>query len=270
MPSLNPTQPNYTGEQSRHYLAIHSSTPRTPQSQADRITWTVGTKTKKHRKRKTADKLNINGGIDKLNGANDQEHVEPDDEEVEEPETPIDVSHAGAHLKLHESTPNGLHTPTTNGFTKLSTPRDLPKEGEDILVPTTSQNDSLPEAATNDNSLKFGEPMASLEDTEARLEALAMGRNALGNEVAQLRKSLEEIQGKHLEELASLREQLEDTQGEKEHAETQYRNLLGKVNTIKSQLGERLKADAVSVLVILTWPYTHGLIGGISPGPKPY
>lgn len=256
MPSLNPTQSNYTGEQSCHYLAVHSSTPRTSRSQADRITWIIGTKTKKHRKRKTADKLNINGGTEKLNGANDQEHGEPDDGEAEEPETPIDASHAGAHPNLHESTPNGLHTPTTNGFTKLSTldnpPRLLPKDGEDIHAPTVSQNYSLPEAATNDNSPKVGEPTASLEGTEARLEALAMERNALRNEVAQLRKSLEEIQGKHLEELASLREQLEDTQGEKEHAETQYRNLLGKVNTIKSQLGERLKADAVSGLVIVT------------------
>lgn len=83
--------------------------------------------------------------------------------------------------------------------------------------------------------------------TGARLEALVNERTALREEVAQLRRSLEEIQGKHEEELGSIREQLADTQGEKEQAETQYRNLLGKVNTIRSQLGERLKADAVCV-----------------------
>ena len=88
-------------------------------------------------------------------------------------------------------------------------------------------------------------PMAT--DTDARFEALVNERAALREEVAQVRRSLEEVQGKHEEELGSIRGQLADTQGEKEQAETQYRNLLGKVNTIRSQLGERLKADAVGV-----------------------
>ena len=77
-------------------------------------------------------------------------------------------------------------------------------------------------------------------------------RTALREEVAQIRRSLEEIQEKHEDELGSIREQLADTQGEKEQAETQYRNLLGKVNTIRSQLGERLKADAVGLQLRLS------------------
>ena len=85
----------------------------------------------------------------------------------------------------------------------------------------------------------------SPSDTEARLEALARDRYALTEEVAELRRSLEEIQNKHDEELGRVRDQLDEAQGEKEHAESQYQNLLGKVNTIRSQLGERLKADAV-------------------------
>ena len=84
-------------------------------------------------------------------------------------------------------------------------------------------------------------------DTDERLETLAKERDALREEVAQVRKSLEEIQEKHEVELSSIREQLAETQGEKEQAESQYRSLLGKVNTIKFQLGERLKADAVSI-----------------------
>ena len=84
-------------------------------------------------------------------------------------------------------------------------------------------------------------------DTDERLEALAKERDALREEVAQVRRSLEEIQEKHEVELSSIREQLAETQGEKEQAESQYRSLLGKVNTIKFQLGERLKADAVSI-----------------------
>lgn len=82
-------------------------------------------------------------------------------------------------------------------------------------------------------------------DTEERIEAYARNRDSLREEVTELRRSLEEIQVKHQGELEVIRKQLEETQGQKDHAETQYRNLLGKVNTIKSQLGERLKADAV-------------------------
>ncbi|MCJ1299058.1 hypothetical protein MMC08_001849, partial [Hypocenomyce scalaris] len=81
----------------------------------------------------------------------------------------------------------------------------------------------------------------------ARLEALARDRYALTEEVAELRRSLEVIQNKHDEELGRVRDQLDEAQGEKEHAESQYQNLLGKVNTIRSQLGERLKADAADL-----------------------
>ena len=84
-------------------------------------------------------------------------------------------------------------------------------------------------------------------DTDERLEALAKERDALREEVAQVRRSLEDLQEKHEVELGNIREQLAETQGEKEQAESQYRSLLGKVNTIRSQLGERLKADAVRV-----------------------
>ena len=42
-----------------------------------------------------------------------------------------------------------------------------------------------------------------------------------------------------------MQEQLEDSQTGKEHFETQYRSLLGRVNGIKASLGDRLKADAV-------------------------
>ncbi len=100
------------------------------------------------------------------------------------------------------------------------------------------------------SSLTNGEPLGPADtstslDTEERIEAYAINRDSLREEVAELRRSLEEIQVKHQQELGVVREQLEETQGQKDHAETQYRNLLGKVNTIKSQLGERLKADAV-------------------------
>jgi predicted nucleic acid-binding Zn-ribbon protein len=79
----------------------------------------------------------------------------------------------------------------------------------------------------------------------------------LRQEVTELRKSLEGLQSKHETqpsedtvskqeaEIQSLREELEEANEGKEHFETQYTNLLGRVNTIKTSLGDRLKADAV-------------------------
>jgi predicted nucleic acid-binding Zn-ribbon protein len=72
-----------------------------------------------------------------------------------------------------------------------------------------------------------------------------------------LRKSLENIQSKHdnqpsgeaesqhEEEIQSLREELEEANEGKEHFESQYKNLLGRVSSIKTSLGDRMKADAV-------------------------
>jgi seryl-tRNA synthetase len=94
-------------------------------------------------------------------------------------------------------------------------------------------------------------------ETTARLDAIAKERDALRQEVTELRKSLESIQSKHEgqttdgaqskheEEVQALREELEEANEGKEHFETQYNNLLGRVNTIKTSLGNRMKADAV-------------------------
>ncbi|KAL1597449.1 hypothetical protein SLS59_007479 [Nothophoma quercina] len=96
-------------------------------------------------------------------------------------------------------------------------------------------------------------------ETTARLDAIAKERDALRQEVTQLRKSLESIQSqhegqttegaqsKHEEEVQALREELEEANEGKEHFETQYNNLLGRVNTIKTSLGNRMKADAAKI-----------------------
>ena len=85
------------------------------------------------------------------------------------------------------------------------------------------------------------------DDLSARFEALVQDRDVLRTEVTQLRQSLEDLQSKHQEELSDAQTQLQDTQAEKDEAHEQYQSLLGKVNTIKAQLGERLKSDAVAV-----------------------
>jgi chromosome segregation ATPase len=110
---------------------------------------------------------------------------------------------------------------------------------------------------------------------------MSQEREALRAEVEKLRKSLEDIQGKHSEEMSTmkhrhseelsaiegkynedvvsikgqlaeevstLRAELEESESAKEQAETQYQTLFGRVNTIRESLGERLKADRAELV----------------------
>lgn len=100
---------------------------------------------------------------------------------------------------------------------------------------TTSDPHSTPNAPTPKDSI----------DMQARLDAAEKEREALRTEVTELRKSLEQVQGKQQEELLETQRERDAAQAAKEKADSQYQTLLGRVNTIRSQLGERLKADAV-------------------------
>ncbi|RMZ75694.1 hypothetical protein DV738_g5346, partial [Chaetothyriales sp. CBS 135597] len=104
------------------------------------------------------------------------------------------------------------------------------------------------------------------DDPTKRLDDMIRDRDDLRAQVSHLRQSLEQLQAKHSDEIKDIQAkhhtqlehvqakhnaaiedvqaQLQESQGEKEHAEEQYQSLLGRVNTIRSQLGERLKADA--------------------------
>ncbi|KAE8366667.1 hypothetical protein BDV27DRAFT_87445 [Aspergillus caelatus] len=86
-------------------------------------------------------------------------------------------------------------------------------------------------------------PPDALQSKE-RFDALVRDRDSLRAEVTDMRRSLEEIQSKHRAGMEALQYKLNDAEGKKEHAESQFQKLLERVNTIKSQLGERLKEDA--------------------------
>lgn len=182
----------------------------------------------------------------------DDDHEEADAEEHESkthtdpPSSPQKADVSDGPLITNGNSKRLSETPVDTGG--LSSEENYPARTIDLMsegVSLDGPNDALPTGA----------------DTDERLEALAKERAALREEVAQVRRSLEEIQGKHEEELGNIREQLAETQVEKEQAETQYRNLLGKVNTIRSQLGERLKADAVGGFSCRMRFITHDVIG---------
>ncbi|KAL9590777.1 MAG: hypothetical protein Q9203_000415 [Teloschistes exilis] len=214
---------------------------------------TGGSKNKKNRKRKGATNGKPLEDATRLNGTRMEDDRENEDNEGEgqEADTPNEgdleaqdaVSHAsflstsiGLPIMNGSSPAENLMTSLTadnGGKAKTSTGGTERKESDNLIT-------NNHEPAILRNALA----KARLEDADDRFEALVQERMALQDEVAELRQSLDEIQGRYAEELQTIRRQLEERTGEKEHAETQYRNLLGKVNTIRSQLGERLKADA--------------------------
>lgn len=135
---------------------------------------------------------------------------------------------------VHAHTPACHLRPHANCFQKSSA-RDDP----DTRPSTATSEPQTPQR----NGARDHQPQMD-QDTTDRLDQLAKERDELREEVTQLRKSLETIQSKHEEDIQGLKQQADDAAKSKEHAENQYRDLRGKVNTIKSQLGERMRQDA--------------------------
>jgi peptidoglycan hydrolase CwlO-like protein len=96
--------------------------------------------------------------------------------------------------------------------------------------------------------VKEAHPSNDDTDLNDKLDALAKDRDLLRQEVSELRKSLEDIQGKHDAELEDVRIQLQEAENGKEEAETLHKNLKERVNTITATLGERMRANTVRTL----------------------
>ena len=225
-----------------------------------------GNKSKRRRRKNNNEKSKANGKLEAEvhEDANGEPHLEED--EGDEPETPIDSEHPAT--VTNEVQQNGFpgtertSTPETTSDQVPSTTQEEP-HSEDATEPQLSNGTSgirsRKTTLTNERLPNHSIP-SDAGDTEARLEALAQERAALREQVTQLRQSLEEIQGKHQEELRTANDQLEEVQGEKEHIETQYQSLRGKVGQIQSNLKERLRADAVclgGVIEVFLLMYTR-------------
>lgn len=136
----------------------------------------------------------------------------------------------------------------SNGPKLENSERTTDEEGSSATALVENESDGLPRKPLTNGSVEAEPADLGVSDVEMRLEELSVERQSLQAEVKSLRESLEEIQEKHKKEIDTLRSELEDAESGKDQAETQYRNLLGKLNTIRSQLGERLKADAVRMV----------------------
>ena len=172
-----------------------------------------------------------------------------------EPQTPntldptaVAASDVSDEEDLEPSAPATANPPTSNHSNGLSVDDKesddsatrfdaLVKDRDALRLEVTQLRQSL-------EQLQSKHPTSSDQDSNAALDDLTKEHNDLKAETTQLKQSLQDLQSKHGEELESLQNELAESQEARENAEEQYQSLLGKVNTIRSQLGERLKADA--------------------------
>ena len=229
-------------------------------------------KSKKQKKKKASAKNRSNGDSVRLNGIQVAAETERDNDANAEPEPEPPLTSANIDQKAQPELESEGNRLRVNGKTLApSTPHASADEDEEpcddglsasanaTVVPQAAGQSTEREDPTDSTSQSRGTSVADQggsattmdaldappDVSDTRLDALAREKQSLREEVAELRKSIDEIQGRHEEELSDVRGQLEETQKGKEQAESQYRTLLGKVNTIRTQLGERLKADAV-------------------------
>ncbi|KAM0715373.1 hypothetical protein Q7P37_008871 [Cladosporium fusiforme] len=209
---------------------------------SDSISKSAAKKKKKNNKKKANGKA-TGGDASDVNGVRDQP-VGGDDDEDEEDEGPDTTAPTPRQEQLKNE--DTLHMPSSPP--EPSTPVELAKEqpAQNGAQAETDEPQDAPVAPNNASALKAAPAQDTKGDMDAtnRLNAMQQERDNLRAEVTQLRESLEKLQARHTEDVSGVQKELEKSQEEKEEAETQYRNLLGKVNTIRSQLGERLKADA--------------------------
>lgn len=151
---------------------------------------------------------------------------------------------------------NELTLPQKPTVDVVNEPDDVEDE-EQPLSPTIQANGSNTHSIASQVALGLSRSRSSgglspspppPADSTARLDAIVKDRDTLRQELSELRKNLETIQGKHEEEVNALQGELDEANEGKEHFETQYRTLLSRVNTIKSSLGDRLKADTVGTI----------------------
>ncbi|KFY91925.1 hypothetical protein V498_05261 [Pseudogymnoascus sp. VKM F-4517 (FW-2822)] len=203
-------------------------------------------KKKANKKKKSKSKLNgdlAKTSITPANGGGPEE----DGEDEAQPDSPVVVRKPPVHQRPDERPLMNLQT-TSAAAEQLDETVDAKANGHTDghtnghgSPADTKRGDASPSREVPDESI--GSNASDTTDASVRLEAMSQDREALRAEVEKLRKSLEDIQERHQEDLSSVRSELEESEQAKEQAQSQYQNLLGRVNTIKSTLGERLAAD---------------------------
>ncbi|OBT46525.1 hypothetical protein VE00_01780 [Pseudogymnoascus sp. WSF 3629] len=203
-------------------------------------------KKKANKKKKSKSKLNGDLAKPSITPANGSGPAE-DEEDEAQPDSPVVVRKPPVHQRPNEPPLMNLQT-TSAAAEQSDETADAKANGQTdghtnghASPADTKQGNMSPTREAPDESI--GSNASDTTDASVRLEAMSQDREALRAEVEKLRRSLEDIQERHKEELSSVHSELEESEQAKEQAQSQYQNLLGRVNTIKSTLGERLAAD---------------------------
>ncbi|OJJ83299.1 uncharacterized protein ASPGLDRAFT_384006 [Aspergillus glaucus CBS 516.65] len=187
-----------------------------------------GAKSKKNKKNKAAAKAKEEAGDQNTENG----HLEENTERQSDDEAPVSNPQGTPANSINGKSVNNIATEKT---ASNEDDRDDDSDGESAA---TTKNDTQQQAKSD------AEPPALDAQSKNRFDALVRDRDSLRAEVTDMRKSLEEIQSKHRADMEALQQRVDDAESEKGQAETQYQKLLERVNTIKAQLGERLKEDA--------------------------
>ncbi|KAI9671790.1 MAG: hypothetical protein M1831_003318 [Alyxoria varia] len=203
-------------------------TPSVPPNQ------TALSKSKKQKKKKTkAGGSKASTNASKSNGDKEPSVAGSDDDDAQEPNTestpidPMDPDNENMQSTDQPHSKGDENVPASNG---------IEHDKGSAVIPVSKE--SLEDSQWRDRALP---------NSTNKIEVAAPERDKLREEVTELRKSLESLRQRHEEETVSLKASVDEAQSGRDHAETRYQKLLGQVNTIKTQLGERLKADAAEL-----------------------
>lgn len=126
----------------------------------------------------------------------------------------------------------------------------------ELLRKELEQAASVSADAVKITAAKLAEEVARAEGLHAEVRALRkelveVGKSKKGGEadhaeLQRLRNELEDEREQRARDAADAEERIAELQEQKESLDAQYQNLLGRVSTIRTTLGERMKADAVS------------------------
>lgn len=126
----------------------------------------------------------------------------------------------------------------------------------ELLRKELKQAASVSADAVKITAAKLAEEVARADGLHAEVRALRkelveVGKSKKGGEadhaeLQKLRNELEDERELRARDAADAEERIAELQEQKENLDAQYKNLLGRVSTIRTTLGERMKADAVS------------------------
>ena len=217
----------------------------------------AATKSKKHRKKKSKA-----ANATKSNGPNPQANGVPDT--VEEDLVDLEDDAAQANHTDEPSNTNNNEGPAQHPKSPeiKSTEAKSPSARRKSSVTVNGQRlEPSQDLSASEWSPRKAEDLVTPDaiDTTRRLEDAIKENEQLRNEVAELRKAPGQAQRSSADGQDELQTQLEEARRAKDQAETKYNKLLTQVNNIKTQLGERLKADAVCPNIIKLYTEDTGL-----------